>query len=241
MTCAEDVAGGRLLYQSGGRSFTGAFSRPRGNGPFPAALVLHGGGGFRPADQGTYASWLADQGYVALAPDYFSPIGVTGQTFGVTFYVQHTDEVREDLSRGIDCLKSLAYVDPSRVAVVGFSLGGYYALVLGTRLDVKAVVSYYPAVCGAPVNGCPARYPLGDVLTQVRTPVLLLQGDADALVKPDHVRATQDFLVAAGKPSELVVYPKLGHSFNFPGPTFDAAATADARSRTLRALAAALR
>lgn len=240
MTCTEDAASSKLDYKSGARSYSADLFRPAGSGPFPAMLVLHTSVGLFEHEL-AYGQWLADQGYVALAPDYFAPVGVTAATLDMkTFEV---DAVREDLARAIDCLRSLAYVDKTRVGAVGFSLGGYFALTLGTRADVRAVVAYYPGACDLPVDiTCLTRYPMATVAAQMRAPVLLLHGQADTVAPFAFARATQEILQRAGKTSELVPYPGVGHAFDFTNraasPNYNPPATANAKARVFAFLQA---
>ncbi len=243
VTCTEDAATSKLDYKSGARSYSGNLFRPAGSGPFPAMLVLHTSVGLFDHEL-SYGQWLADQGYVALAPDYFAPVGVTSGTLDMKTF--QADAVREDLARAIDCLRSLAYVDKTRVGAVGFSLGGYFALTLGTREDVHAVIAYYPGACDAPVDvTCATRYPMATVAAQMRAPVLLLHGQADTVVPFAIVRATQDILQRAGKSSELVPYPGVGHAFDFKNraasPNYNPPATANAKARVLAFLQGTLR
>jgi carboxymethylenebutenolidase len=235
VTCTEDAAGTKLDYKSGGRSYSGNLFRPTGSGPFPAMLVLHTSIGLFDHEL-AYGQWLADQGYVALVPDYFASVGVTSGTLDMKTF--QADAVREDLARAIDCLRSLAYVDKTRVGTVGFSLGGYFALALGTREDVRAVVAYYAGACDPPVDQtCLVRYPIATVAAQMRAPVLLLHGQADNVSPFAYIRATQDILQRAGKTSELVPYPGVGHAFDFTNraasPNYNPPATANAKARVL--------
>jgi len=242
VNCAVDAANNRMTYSSRGKTVSGYFYRPQGAGPFPAVLVLHTRGGLHSHEQ-SYASWLATQGYVALAPDYITPVGVTRQTLDPSsFFVNHTDSVREDLGRGVDCLKSLPYVVPQRIGVVGFSLGGYFTFVVATRDDVKAAVSYYGAYSGRPLNSLATQYPFGDIVAQVKAPVLMLHGDADSDVRIAIANAVQRMMVSAGKQSELVVYPGAEHAFDQEvSPYYDPKLTTDARVRTLAFLKDKLR
>jgi len=237
VTCTEDSAGGSLGYQSSARSYFGYLFRPAGSGPFPAMLVLHSAGGLSDHER-AYGRWLADQGYVAFVTDYFAPVDVTPRTFDATFPF---DVVREDLARAVDCVRSLAYVDNSRVGAVGFSLGGYFALTLGTREDVHAVIGYY-AGTGLVYDPIADRNPMMTSLaTQMSAPVLLLHGDAD--IGFTVIGALQDSLMRAGKRSQLVPYPGVGHAFDFVtnSVSYDARATADAQARSLAFLQATLR
>jgi carboxymethylenebutenolidase len=243
VTCNEDAATKKLDYKSGARSYSGNLFRPAGSGPFPAMLVLHTSIGLFDHEL-AYGQWLADQGYVTLAPDYFAPVGVTSGTLDMKTF--QADAVREDLARAIDCLRSLAYVDKTRVGAVGFSLGGYFALSLGTREDVRAVIAYYAGACDPPFDEvCLARYPMATVATQMRAPVLLLHGQADTASPFAFIRATQDILQRAGKTSELVPYPGVGHAFDFTNraasPNYNPPATANAKTRVLAFLQETLR
>lgn len=118
--------------------------------PVPAVLCLHGtdnvvghgvvvGLGTRPNRQ--YASELAERGYVALAPNYpllakYQPdIAALGWESGTLKAVW-------DNIRGLDLLKSLAYVKPGGFGAIGHSLGGHnsvYTSVFDER--IKVVVS----------------------------------------------------------------------------------------------------
>jgi carboxymethylenebutenolidase len=231
-----DEAANRATYKSGGVEVSGYFYKPSGTGPFPAVLVVHGksglGEGMRP-----HLTWLATQGYVALAPDYFTPIGMTAEKFDVSFYLNNVDQAREVLGQGLEALKSLSYVDPNRLGVVGFSLGGYLAFILATRNDVKGIVSYY----GAYAPTAPAACSLADIIAEIKVPVLMFHGDADQLVPIAHANTARDLLTSKGKQFEYFIYPGVEHAFDLQGAaTYDANATTDARQKELTFLKAKL-
>lgn len=207
----------------------GISTSPRGNGPFPSVLILHGKSG-QAKTAPPECQWLAAQGYVVLAPDYFTPIGMTAEKFDVSFYLNNVDPAREVLGRGLEALKSQSYVDPKRIGVVGFSLGGYLGFVLATRDDVKGIVSYY----GAYAPTAPARYRLADIVAQIKSPVLMFHGDKDELVPIANANTARDLLTSANKQFEYIVYPGAGHTFNAAGgPLANPQATADAQQRVI--------
>ena len=144
-----------------------------------------------------------------------------------------TDRIREIQGDGLESLKSLPYVDPNRIGVVGFSLGGYFAFILDTRNDVKAIISYYGAYYGNPVNQLLTAYTFADIVTQMKAPVLMLQADADESVPIAYANTARNLLTDSGKQPEYVVYPGAGHLFNFQGVSFDAKAAADAEQKVL--------
>ena len=115
-------------------------------------------------------------------------------------------------------------------------MGGYFALVLAQRSDVKGVVAYYAPYVGSPIDNTPTRYTFAELAAQIKGPVLMLHGDADAEAPIAKARAAQSILATYGKQAELVVYPGVGHGFNRRPPSpyvYDASATADAQARVL--------
>jgi acetyl esterase/lipase len=106
-------------------------ARPKGDGPFPAILCIHGGG-FRAGDRHGYdglVKQLAARGYVAatveyrLAPKFQFP----AQVYDVKAAV-----------RWMRANAAKYHVDPNRVGVVGGSAGGHLVHFLGVTGDVKA-------------------------------------------------------------------------------------------------------
>lgn len=99
-------------------------ARPRGDGPFPAVVCLHGGGwvgGDRKQLEQTIKG-LAARGYVAVAPDYrLAP----RDPFPAPI---------EDCKAAVRWLRANAArykVNADRIGVVGFSAGGHLACLLG--------------------------------------------------------------------------------------------------------------
>jgi len=237
VTLTVDAAANQATYNSGGTQVSGYFYKPSGTGPFPAVLVLHGKGGQNLSTRDR-ASWFATQGYVALAPDYFTPIGMTAEKFDVSFYLNNVDQAREVLGQGLEALKSLSYVAPGRLGVYGHSLGGYLSFILGTRDDVKGIASYYGAY--APTLLAP-RYPLADIIAQIKAPVLMLHGDKDDLAPIDQANTAADLLKKNNKQYEYTIYPGVGHAFDIQGgPNYNAQATADAEQKVIAFLKAKL-
>ena len=99
----------------------GYLAKPDGSGPFPAVVILHGCGGFF-SNYASVADDLRWEGYVALAVDSLGPRGIP-------------DACADGLiAQAVDAFAALAYlskqsfVDPSRIAVLGYSMGGGSAL-----------------------------------------------------------------------------------------------------------------
>lgn len=105
-------------------------ARPKGDGPFPAVLCIHGGG-FRAGTRDGYDGLirkLAEHGYVAatityrLAPKYPFPAAIYDVKAGVRWLKANASKFK---------------IDPNRVGVTGGSAGGHLALFLGVTSGVK--------------------------------------------------------------------------------------------------------
>ncbi|MFO0950620.1 MAG: acetylxylan esterase [Isosphaeraceae bacterium] len=135
------------------------YGRPEGEGPFPAMLLVHGGGGkaFR-----EWAELWAKRGYVALAMDLAGhgpdgkrlPDGGPDQDDVSKFRPFTAADVREmwsyqavaDVLRGHALLASRPEVDAARIGVTGISWGGYLTCIVA-GIDPKLKVA-------VPVYGC---------------------------------------------------------------------------------------
>lgn len=110
-------------------------------GKSPAVLCLHptsehGKGmvvGLGDKPHRSYASELAERGYVALAPDYpgFGEYVAARKALYEHGYVSCTMKGIWNHMRAVDLLQSLPMVDPERIGCIGHSLGGHNTLFLG--------------------------------------------------------------------------------------------------------------
>ena len=110
------------------------FAVPKGEGPFPAMLCIHGHGGSAQAvfDSSTIYHGLGDRfargGYVVLAPSF--P------------HREYCAMMLWDLFRSVDVLSSRPQVDRQRIGVGGLSMGGEWTMWIAacdTRLKVAVV------------------------------------------------------------------------------------------------------
>jgi acetyl esterase/lipase len=110
----------------GATSLWGNIYMPRGQGPFPAVVAIHGGG-WRLATTDTFqyfAPWLAAQGYVVFTPTY-----TMAQKSEPSY-----PAAMQDIRVAIQFLRGRAReyrIDAARIAVMGESAGGYLAAMLG--------------------------------------------------------------------------------------------------------------
>ncbi|MFN2172612.1 MAG: alpha/beta hydrolase family protein [Candidatus Promineifilaceae bacterium] len=132
-----------ISYPSDELTISGTMNIPRGQGPYPVVILLHGyykrEQYYSGADTWQAAELLASNGYLTIAPDYRSwGSSDSGQSFF------HTGLVA-DVINLINALPSLPQADTERIGLLGHSMGGGIAtkvLVIDDR--VSAAVLHAP-------------------------------------------------------------------------------------------------
>ena len=150
-------------------------------------------------------------GYKATAPDLYH-----GRVFG---YDTPFAEVRPVMSAltgdgilaDIDAAISSLGVRQSRVAVVGFCMGGTVALYAGAMRELGAAVSFYGG--GVTESRWPGVPPLVEVAPGLRSPWLGLYGDQDAGIPVEQVEALRAAASLAPAPTKVERFAGAGHAF----------------------------
>jgi dipeptidyl-peptidase-4 len=202
------------------------------NKRFPVIVDTYGGphaqyvrkdwmGGSRAA-QGYFRQLLAQHGFVVFSIDNRGS-GFRGVAFESVLQGQMGKVEIEDQLRGIEFLKTLPYVDAQRVGIMGWSYGGYMALMAAAQPNTfKAAVAGAPVVDWALYDthyterylGTPAAnrrgYAQSSVLPYVdhfKGSLLLVHGMADDNVLFTNSTMLMQKLQAQGQPFELMTYP----------------------------------
>jgi dienelactone hydrolase len=128
----------KATFVSHGDNVAGVIYRPKGEGPFPAVVIL-GPYSFQKEQAPTqYATRLADEGFVALA---FDPRTV-GESGGTPRRLENPKMKNEDVVAALDYMRTRADVDPTRLFLLGICQGGPEMLDIASYDNrVKAVAS----------------------------------------------------------------------------------------------------
>ncbi len=177
---------------------------PSGAGPRPAVILLHGCSGVT-RNVTAWATWLQSEGYAALVLDSFSARSL--RTVCGDPRPLMGDVRAHDVFAAAARLKTLAGVDGNRIAVMGFSHGGWTALwVWRTQARhpearLKALIALYPA--------CSPVLPRGEA-----PPLLMLLGGQDDWTPAEPCSKLADAARQAGRAVSVVLYPEARHAFD---------------------------
>jgi dipeptidyl-peptidase 4 len=204
---------------------------------YPVVVDVYGGpgaqrvrkawGGYPRSNEGFFREYLAQHGYIVFTLDNRGS-AARGVRFSTSIY-HHMGSVEvQDQVAGVSFLKTLPYVDPKRIAVFGWSYGGYMALMC----MLQAPDVFAAGIAGAPVTdwhlydthyterymGTPqenaAGYTASSVMTyanQLRGPLLIMHGMADDNVLFTHSTTLFKKLQDLDKQFDIMTYPGSKH------------------------------
>lgn len=186
-------------------------SKPKGDGPFPAVVLMHGCGGWQPVVRYTmnmYTDYLVDHGFVVLNLDSFGPRNNGGGKVceSLKMQVDALDYRTHDAYDALRYLQAQKFVEGNNIFLMGQSNGGSVAINVakGDALQSKevgysAVVAYYPW-CGS----------FGKSNVALAAPLLVFGGGQDDWVPASECQGVQ----STGAELQLKIYPEAAHSFD---------------------------
>jgi carboxymethylenebutenolidase len=235
----EDVT----IAGSGGYALPAYVARPSGRGRRPAAIVVNEIFGIHDYIKDVCRR-LAQEGFVAIAPDYFDRAGDPAPLtdFNAIRRIVATathEQVMGDTEGALDWLKGRSFTN-GNVGITGFCWGGTVVWMAAARFaDIKAGVAWYGRLARPqPENlgyGEDRPWPY-DIAALIHAPVLGLYAENDSGISLESVENMRAALNAADNPtrSEIIVYPGVGHGFHADyRESYNAEAAADGWSRLL--------
>src|SRR5947209_3623654 len=188
-------------FQVDGRTISGYLAVPE-QGSGPGVVVLHAGWGLtEPFRQ--VCDRLAEAGFVALAPDLYrgkTTAAVEEAQALATALDQDGERVHGDIVGAVQVLGQHTATHlangHAKLALVGFSLGGAYALDMSVTLaeELAAIVTFYAAYTGPDYSSAKAAY-------------LCHFAEDDPFESAESVAQMEQALQAAWRPVTVYTYP----------------------------------
>ena len=204
----------QITFESGSKTIRlDCFLPDNSSQRYPTVIGLYGfgGGSFGMADP---AAQLAEKGFAVYLLHYFDRTGVVEKEKSAI--VMNFPLWMKALWDAISFIEQQPNVDPKRIGLIGFSLGGYLAM-CGSSIDprIKAVVEFF--------GGFPKEMRF---FMRRLCPTLILHGEDDAIIPVSEAHYLQKMLEDKNIPHEIKIYPGVGHGF-------DGEVWKDARVRSL--------
>jgi dipeptidyl aminopeptidase/acylaminoacyl peptidase len=214
---------------------------------YPLITSLHGGpeGAYQLSFMAAYSECphvYAARGYLSFFPNFRG-----SSNYGAGFAAANVGDLGggdyQDVLSGIDYIIQRGMADPERLAIKGYSYGGYMAgWMIGHTTRFKA------AAFGAGLSNAISYYSTGDIqyqretlhqgtpwrnnpnmierspvfyLQNARTPSLIYHGEKDERVPLGQSMETYMGLKQAGVATEMVIYPREGHGLREPAHQLD--------------------
>ena len=203
------------LRESQPATVSGFLALPPGTDPVPVVILMHGCNGI----SGTEIAWvttLNELGIATFVVDSFRRRGIAETCSGkqrLNFATRMADAFG-----ALDYLAMNTRIDPARIAIMGFSLGGETALRTSQLRFQKhfgkgaarfaAHLAFYP-------SGCITRLAEEDRISGA--PIRIFHGAADDWTLIGPCKAYIERLRQTGKDAILIEYPDSHHSFDNPG------------------------
>ncbi|HWN99461.1 MAG TPA: S9 family peptidase [Blastocatellia bacterium] len=208
---------------------------------YPLVLVVHGGPTAASLETfSSQAQLMAAKGWVVFQPNYRGSDQL-GNVYQRAIINDAGAGPGRDVMAGVEALKKRGFVDTARIAVSGWSYGGYM-----TSWLIGNYQGWRVAVAGAPVTDWMDQYNLGDAnvrrgaafggspwtdakrmqayidqspmtyASKMRTPTLVMSNTQDFRVTPTQAYKLYHALKDNGVPTKFIAYPIYGH--NAPDP-----------------------
>lgn len=190
------------LKATPGIELRGKFFASSKEGPSPAVVLLVSADGMRPSHL-DWAQRFAEAGYATLIVDSYGARG--GET---SLDVQMVD-FNDDAVSGHRYLASRPDIDPNRIAIIGFSLGGAHIMSVTNEATARVPEGFNPFAAIALYPICPP-----DGVN--KWPLLILAGEEDHMISVASCTQHVEFTQGQSHPAELQTFAGATHFFDNP-------------------------
>lgn len=183
-------------------------AEPDDNAKHPGMVLIQEWWGIEPHIR-ELAQKLAADGFVVAVPDLYHGKIVTEPDEAekmVMMIAGNVDRAAHEIIGALDAVKAMPNVEPKKLGLMGFCVGGFMAYVVASRYpDLGAVVPFYGA----------GYDPKPEDVARVDAPVLAFYGSQDESVPMEQIQKIERMYKAAGKDFTVKVYDA-DHAFINP-------------------------
>jgi len=194
------------------------FPNKKWTGRRPAVVMLHGGGGVSDNEK-AWSRSFRKIGIATFIVDSNSERGCRKQEKMIKIckngYLHQGLGHIPDAYRALDLLSTHPRIDPNRIAVMGFSIGGKAALYASVKrfqkmwgtpgLEFASYVPFYP--------GCKTAFENDEIISE--RPIRIFFGELDDFVSAELCDEYVNRLRKAGADVTITIYPNATHAFDF--------------------------
>lgn len=183
-------------------------AQPDDDALHPGVVLIQEWWGIEPHVR-SLAQQLALAGFVVAVPDLYHGKVATEPTDAQKMVMMlrgNVDRAAKEIIGALETLKAMPNVEPKKLGLMGFCVGGFLAYTVAARYpDLGAVIPFYGA----------GYDPTLEEVTKVNVPVLAIYGQRDHSVSPEQREKIEHLYRQAGKDITIRVYDA-DHAFVNP-------------------------
>ncbi len=183
-------------------------AQPDDEAKHPGVVVIQEWWGIEPHVR-SVAQRLAAEGFVVAVPDLYHGKVATEPDDAMKMIMLlrgNVDQATKEIIGALETLKAMPNVDPQRLGLMGFCVGGFLAYTVAARYgDLGAVVPFYGG----------GYDPTPEEVAKVNAPVLAIYGSQDEGIPADQIKKIERMYKEAGKDITVKIY-NAGHAFLNP-------------------------
>jgi len=183
-------------------------AEPDDNARHPGVVMIQEWWGIEPHIR-QLAQRLAAEGFVVAVPDLYHGKVATEPDEAQKMVMMirgNVEKAAREIIGALDTVKAMPNVEPKKLGLMGFCVGGFLAYYVASRYpDLGAVVPFYGA----------GYDPTPEEVAKVNAPVLAFYGSRDQSSPMEQVRKIERMYKGAGKEITVKVYDA-GHAFLNP-------------------------
>lgn len=183
-------------------------AEPDDNAKHPGVVVIQEWWGME-SHVREIAERLAHEGFVAAVPDLYHGKIATEPNDAqkmVMMLTKNVDRAAQEIIGTLETLKAMPNVEPKKLGLIGFCVGGFLAFKVAERhRDLAVVVPFYAG----------GYDPKPEDVTKVNAPILAVYGSKDQSIPRTQVEKIERMYREAGKDITVKTY-NAGHAFINP-------------------------